>query len=69
MDGGMEEREYNHFARGEGVPLLQGEGGNLCRVKLDAVASAINQCGKRPGIIGDSSRGAGGGLQSRKLPE
>ena len=40
MDSGEEEREYDCFARGEDVALLRGEGGNLCRVKLDAIASA-----------------------------
>ena len=42
MDSREEEREYDCFARGEGVALLRGEGGDLCGVKLDAIASAVN---------------------------
>ena len=69
MDGGEEEREYDRFARGEGVALLLGEGGNLRRVELDAIASAINHGRKETGIVRDTSGGGGGGRQSRKLPE
>ena len=69
MDGGEEEMEYDCFARGKGVALLRGEGGNLCRVKLDAIASAINQGRNETGIVRDTSGGGGGGRQSRKLPE
>ena len=70
MDGGeKEEREYDCFARGESVALLRGERGNLCRVKLDASASAINQGRKETGIVRDTSGGGGGERQSRKLPE
>ena len=69
MDGGEEEREYDCFARGKGVALLRGEAGNLCRVELDAIASAINQGRKETGIVRDTSGGRGGGRQSRKLPE
>ena len=69
MDGGEEERKYDCFARGEGVALLRGKGGNLCRVKLNAIASAINQGRKETGIVRDTSSGGGGGRQSRKLPE
>ena len=42
MDGREEEREYDYFARGEDVALLRGVGGDLCGVKLDAIASAVN---------------------------
>ena len=69
MDGGKEEREYDCFARGEGVALLRGEGGNLSRVELDAIASAINQGREEAGIVRDTSGGGGGGRQGRKLPE
>ena len=61
---------YNdRFATGEGVALLLGEGGNLSRVELDAVASAINQGTEEPGIVGDTSSGRGGRWQSGTLPE
>ena len=69
MDGGEEEREYDRFARGEGVALLRREGENFCRVELDAIASAINQGRKESGIVRDTSGGGGGGRQSWKLPE
>ena len=69
MDGGEEEREYDSFARGEGVALLRGEVGNLCRVKLDAIATAIHQGRMEIGIVRVSSGGGGGGRQGRKLPE
>ena len=69
MDGGEEEREYDCLAKGEGVALLRGEGGNLCQVELDAIASAIDQGRKESGIVRDTSGGGGSGRQSRKLPE
>ena len=69
MNGREEEREYHCFAGGECVAFLRGEGGNLCRVELDAIASAINQGRQKSDIVRDTSRGRGGGRQSRKLPE
>ena len=69
MDGGEEERKNDRFARGKGVAFLRGEGGNLCRVELDAIAGAINQGGKETGVVRDTSGGGGGRRQSRKLPE
>ena len=54
MDGGEEEREYDCFARGEGVALLRRERGDLCRVELDAIASAVYQSRKEPGILRDT---------------
>ena len=69
MDGGEEERKYDCFARGKGVTLLRGEGGNLCGVELDAIVGAINQGGKITGIVRDTSGGGGGGRESRKLSE
>ena len=69
MDGGEEERKYDCFARGKGVTFLRDEGGNLCRVELDAIAGAINQGGKKTGIVRDTSGGRGGRRQCRKLPE
>ena len=69
MDGGEEERKYDCFARGKGVAFHRGEGVNLCRVELDAIAGAVNQGGKKTGIVRDTSGGRGGGRQSRKLPE
>ena len=69
MDGGEEERKYDCLARGKGVTFLRGEGGNLCQVELDAIACAVNQGGKKTGIVRDTSVGRGGGRQSRKLPK
>ena len=69
MDGRQEKREYDRFARGEGVALPRGEGGNLCGIKLDAIANAVNQSGQKAGIVRDASGGGEGGWQSRKLPE
>ena len=69
MDGGEEKREYDCFARGKGVALFWGEGGNLCWGKLDAVAGAVDQGGKKTGIVRDASGGGGGRRQSGKLPE